>query len=310
MHPGYEKDTAMIKWTRLILSVALWLATQPAFAALNIFACTPEWGALAKELGGDKASIYVATNALQDPHRVEARPSLIARARSADLVVCTGAQLEIGWLPLVLTQAGNAKIQVGQPGNFEAARHVVMLEVPSSIDRSQGDIHPGGNPHIHLDPRNIAKIAVALNERMAQLDPPEADNYRARTKAFLDRWQQALVRWEQQAAPLKGMPLIVYHKNMSYLIAWLGMRELGALEPKPGLPPTASHLSDLLAKLQRDPAKAIVLAAYNDPRGGDWLSEHAKIPVLILPFTVGGSDKAKDLFGLFDDSIARLLAAR
>jgi len=300
----------MIKWTRLILSVALWLATQPAFAALNIFACTPEWGALAKELGGDKASIYVATNALQDPHRVEARPSLIARARSADLVVCTGAQLEIGWLPLVLTQAGNAKIQVGQPGNFEAARHVVMLDVPSSIDRSQGDIHPGGNPHIHLDPRNIAKIAVALNERMAQLDPPEADNYRARTKAFLDRWQQALVRWEQQAAPLKGMPLIVYHKNMSYLIAWLGMRELGALEPKPGLPPTASHLSDMLAKLQRDPAKAIVLAAYNDPRGGDWLSEHAKIPVLILPFTVGGSDKAKDLFGLFDDSIARLLAAR
>jgi zinc/manganese transport system substrate-binding protein len=299
----------MIKWTRL-LYVALLLAAQPAFAALNVFACTPEWGALAKELGGDKASVYVATSALQDPHRVEARPSLIARARSADLVVCTGAQLEIGWLPLVLTQAGNSKIQVGQPGYFEAARYVTMLEVPSSIDRAQGDIHPGGNPHIHLDPRNIAKIAVALSERMAQLDPPEANNYRARTKAFLERWQQALARWEQQAAPLKGMPLIVYHKNMTYLIAWLGMRELGALEPKPGLPPTASHLSELLAKLQRDPAKAIVLAAYNDPRGGDWLSEHAKIPVLILPFTVGGSDKAKDLFGLFDDSIARLLAAK
>jgi len=299
----------MIKWTRL-LYVALLLAAQPAFAALNIFACTPEWGALAKELGGDKASVYVATSALQDPHRVEARPSLIARARGADLVVCTGAQLEIGWLPLVLTQAGNSKIQVGQPGYFEAARYVTMLEVPSSIDRAQGDIHPGGNPHIHLDPRNIAKIAVALSERMAQLDPPEANNYRARTKAFLERWQQALARWEQQAAPLKGMPLIVYHKNMTYLIAWLGMRELGALEPKPGLPPTASHLSELLAKLQRDPAKAIVLAAYNDPRGGDWLSEHAKIPVLILPFTVGGSDKAKDLFGLFDDSIARLLAAK
>ncbi|HEV8520750.1 MAG TPA: zinc ABC transporter substrate-binding protein [Burkholderiales bacterium] len=299
----------MIKWTRL-LYVALLLAAQPAFAALNVFACTPEWGALAKELGGDKASVYVATSALQDPHRVEARPSLIARARGADLVVCTGAQLEIGWLPLVLTQAGNSKIQVGQPGYFEAARYVTMLEVPSSIDRAQGDIHPGGNPHIHLDPRNIAKIAVALSERMAQLDPPEANNYRARTKAFLERWQQALARWEQQAAPLKGMPLIVYHKNMTYLIAWLGMRELGALEPKPGLPPTASHLSELLAKLQRDPAKAIVLAAYNDPRGGDWLSEHAKIPVLILPFTVGGSDKAKDLFGLFDDSIARLLAAK
>src|SRR5258706_2513046 len=305
-----KKDTTMRKFLYFFVFGIALFAPSTAPAALNIFACTPEWGALAKEVGGDKASVYVATSALQDPHRVEARPSLIARARGADLLVCTGAQLEIGWLPLVLSQAGNAKIQAGQPGYFEASRHVVMLEVPSSIDRAQGDIHPGGNPHIHLDPRNIAKIAGALSERMAQLDPPEANNYRARTKAFLERWQQALARWEQQAAPLRGMPLVVYHKNMTYLIAWLGMRELGALEPKPGLPPTASHLSELLAKLQRDPAKAIVLAAYNDPRGGDWLSEHAKIPVLILPFTVGVSDKAKDLFGLFDDSIARLLAAK
>ena len=305
-----RKDTTIKTQLRLFLLVLMWFMTQPALAALNIFACTPEWGALAKELGGEKANIYVATNALQDPHRVEARPSLIARARSADLVVCTGAQLEIGWLPLVLTQAGNAKIQVGQSGYFEAARSVVMQEVPATVDRSQGDIHPGGNPHIHLDPRNIAKVAVALSERMAQLDPPEAGNYRERTKAFLDRWQQATTRWEQQAAPLKGMPLVVYHKNMSYLIAWLGMREIGALEPKPGLPPTASHLSDLLALLQRDPAKAIVLAAYNDPRGGDWLSDHAKIRVLVLPFTVGGNARAKDLFGLFDDSIAQLLAVK
>lgn len=292
------------------LAFLFWLITLPALAALNILACTPEWGALSKEIGGDKINIYVATNALQDPHRVEARPSLIARARSADLVVCTGAQLEIGWLPLVLTQAGNPKIQVGQPGYFEAARQVLMLDVPTSVDRSQGDIHPAGNPHLHLDPRNMVKIAAALSERMAQLDPPEAANYRARAKAFIERWQQAIARWEKEAAPLKGMPIVVYHKNMTYLIAWLGMRELGALEPKPGLPPTASHLSDLLALLQRDPAKAIVLAAYNDPRGGDWLSERAKVRVLILPFTVGGSDKAKDLFGLFDDTIARLLAVK
>ena len=300
----------MRKTLRLLLAGIALIAAAPAFAALNIFACTPEWGALSKEIGGDKASVYVATNALQDPHRVEARPSLIARARSADLVVCTGAQLEIGWLPLVLTQAGNAKIQVGQPGYFEAARFVTMLEVPASVDRSQGDVHPGGNPHLHLDPRNIAKAAAALSERMAQLDPSSADSYRARTKALLERWQAAIVRWEQEAAPLKGLPLVVYHKNLSYLIAWLGMREVGALEPKPGLPPTAGHLSGLLAQLQRDPAKAIALSAYNDPRGGDWLSEHAKIPVLILPFTVGGNDKAKDLFGLFDDSITRLLAAK
>ena len=295
---------------KFCFGVIAWGFAQSALAALNIFACTPEWGALAKEIAGDKANIYVATNALQDPHRVEARPSLIARARNADLMVCTGAQLEIGWLPLVQTQAGNPKIQNGQPGYFEAARYVTMLDVPTSVDRSQGDIHPGGNPHIHLDPRNIAKVAAALSERMAQLDAADADGYRQRTKAFLERWQQAIARWETQAAPLKGARLIVYHKNMTYLIAWLGMREAGALEPKPGLPPTASHLSELLALLKREPAKAIVLAAYNDPRGGEWLSEQAKIPSVMLPFTVGGDDQAKDLFGLFDDSIARLLAAK
>jgi zinc/manganese transport system substrate-binding protein len=286
----------------------MWLTAQPALAALNIFACTPEWGALSKELGGDKAGIYVATNALQDPHHVEARPSLIARARSADLVVCTGADLEIGWLPLVLTQAGNPKIRVGQPGYFEAARQVALLEIPTLVDRSQGDVHPGGNPHVHLDPRNIAKIAVALSARMAQLDPAEAGNYRARTKAFLERWQQATARWEKEGAPLKGMAVVGYHKNMPYLNQWLGIREVGSLEPKPGLPPTTAHMSELLARLAKDPAKAVVRSAYNDPRAAEWLSENAKIPVVTLPFTVGGSDKAKDLFGLFDDTLSRLLA--
>ena len=291
-----------------VVVAGLSLLAQPALAALNIFACTPEWGALARELAGDKANIYNATNALQDPHHVEARPSLIARARSADLVVCTGAQLEIGWLPLVLTQAGNAKIQVGRPGYFEAAQQVTLLEVPSLVDRSQGDVHPGGNPHIHLDPRNIAKIAAALGERMAQLDAADADNYRARSKAFLERWQQAIVRWEKDALPLKGMAVVVYHRNFTYLNEWLGIRSIGELEPKPGLPPTASHLSELLAHLQKNPARAVVRAAYNEPRAAEWLSAQAKILAVMLPFTVGGSDKAKDLFGLFDDTLARLLA--
>ena len=298
----------MSDWLKLCLAGFAWLAASPASAALNVFACTPEWGALVKEIGGDKATVYVATNALQDPHHVEARPSLIARARSADLVVCTGAQLEIGWLPLVQTQAGNAKIQVGQPGYFEASKFVTMLEVPTSVDRSQGDVHPGGNPHIHLDPRNIVKIAVALSERMAQLDAAEADNYRARNKAFLERWQQAISRWEHEGAALKGMAVIGYHKNMSYLNHWLGIREIGNLEPKPGLPPTTAHMSELLARLAKDPARAVVRSAYNDPRAAEWLSGNAKIPVVTLPFTVGGTDKAKDLYGLFDDTLARLLA--
>jgi zinc/manganese transport system substrate-binding protein len=279
-----------------------------AHAGLNILACEPEWGALAKELGGDKVNVYTATTALQDPHRVEARPSLIARARNADLMVCTGAQLEIGWAPLLQTQSGNAKIQAGQPGYLEAASAVSLIERPGSVDRSLGDVHPAGNPHIHLDPRNIAKIASALAQRMASLDAPQAALYASKEMEFQARWGEATKKWEAAAAPLKGMPIVVYHKDLSYLVGWLGMRELGALEPKPGLPPSTAHLTELLDKLKASPAKAVVRSAYNDPRPAEWLAERAKVPAVVLPYTVGGSERARDLFGLFDDTVARLLA--
>jgi len=293
---------------RCLLAVLVFTAF-PVHASLNIFVCTPEWGSLAKELGGDKARVYVATTALQDPHRIEARASLIARARSADLMVCTGAELEVGWVPLLRTQSGNAKIQAGQPGYFEAASVVPLIEKPARLDRAMGDVHAEGNPHIHLDPRNIEKVAAALGERMASLDPSEAAYYRARQKAFLERWRQASARWEKQAAPLRGTPVVVYHRDLSYLVTWLGMREVGSLEPKPGLPPSTAHLSELLAQLRKTEAKMVVRSAYNDPRAGEWLAERAKVRSVVLPYTVGGTEQAKDLFGLYDDTITRLLAA-
>ena len=298
----------MSKYLAFLLLLAGALLADASDAALRIFACEPEWGALAQELGGDRVEVYVATTARQDPHRIEARPSLIARARNADLAVCTGAELEAGWMPLVQSQAGNPKIRAGEPGHFEAARYVRLLEIPQRVDRAQGDIHAAGNPHIHLDPRNVERVAAALSERMAQLDRREAAYYGARSKAFSARWQQAMARWQEQAAPLRGASVVVYHKNMTYLLGWLGMREVGALEPKPGLPPTTAHLSELLSKLEKNPAAAVIHAAYNDPRAAQWLSERAKIPAIALPFTVGGSDKAQDLFGLFEDTLFRLQA--
>jgi zinc/manganese transport system substrate-binding protein len=293
---------------RALLAGLILVAAGPAAAALNIFACTPEWASLAKELAGGKASIYAATTARQDPHRVEARPSLIARARSADLVVCTGAELEAGWLPLVQAQSGNARIQAGQPGYFEAAAASRLIERPVRLDRSLGDIHAAGNPHLHLDPRNIARVAAALAERMAELDAPNAPHYRSGASAFLSRWLEATARWEMQAAPLKGMPVVVHHRDLSYLVDWLGMREVGALEPKPGLPPSTAHLSELLERLRQTPAKAVVRSAYSDPRPAEWLAQRAGIAAVALPYTVGGSEPAKDLFGLYDDTLARLLA--
>jgi len=294
---------------RFVVALGSALAALPAAAALNVFACEPEWSALAQELGGDKVSVYSATTALQDPHRVEARPSLIARIRSADLLVCSGSELEIGWIPLLLTQSGNSKIQLGTPGYFEASQYVARLEIPKVIDRALGDIHPGGNPHVHTDPRNIARIAPVLMERMAQIDPANADGYRSRGKSFLERWQAAIARWEQQAAPLKGVPIVVYHKDFSYFINWTGMREAGSLEPKPGIPPTPSHLAELVDQMKRAPAKVIIYSPYNSPQAAEFLSGRTNIPAVMIPFTVGGTDKAKDLFGLFDDTIARLLGA-
>ncbi|HMH19890.1 MAG TPA: zinc ABC transporter substrate-binding protein [Burkholderiales bacterium] len=297
---------AILKFVVALSSAAIAL---PSAAALNVFACEPEWGALAQELGGDKVSVYLATTALQDPHRIEARPSLIARIRSADLLICSGSELEIGWIPLLLTQSGNSKIQLGSPGYFEASQYVVKLEIPKVIDRSLGDIHPGGNPHVHTDPRNIAKIAPVLMERMAQIDPANADSYRSRGKSFLERWQTAIARWERQAAPLKGVPVVVYHKDFSYFINWTGMHEAASLEPKPGIPPTPSHLAELIDQMKRAPAKAIIYSPYNSPQAAEFLSSRANIPAVMVPFTVGGTDKAKDLFGVFDDTITRLLGA-
>ena len=293
---------------KILCALSLAIFAVPSIAALNIFACEQEWAALAQELAGDKASVYPATTALQDVHKVEARPSLIARVRSADLLICSGSELEVGWLPLLLTQSGNAKIQLGSAGYFEASQFVPKLEIPKVVDRALGDVHPSGNPHVHLDPRNIARVAEALTERFVQLDPANADIYKARGNSFRERWRAALSRWEQQAAPLKGVPVVVYHKDMSYFINWSGMREAGSLEPKPGLPPTPAHLAELVERMKREPAKIIVYSAYNSPRAAEFLSERTKIPSVMLPFTVGGTDKAKDLFGLFDDTIGRLLA--
>ena len=278
----------------------------PALAVLNVFATVPEWGALAVELGGDKVKVYVATNALQDPHHIEAKPSLIARARNADLVVAVGAELEIGWLPLVIQQAGNPRIQRGKPGHFEAAAFVPMLEKPTRLDRADGDVHPGGNPHIQTDPRNILRVAQPLALRLAELDPSNAAFYAARAKDFAERWTAAIAKWEQQGASLRGVPIVVQHKSFTYLIAWLGMNEVAALEPKPGVEPTTAYLSEVLATLQRQPPKMVIRAAYQSDRASLWIAERAKINAVVLPFTVGGDEQAKDLFGLFDSTIARL----
>lgn len=291
-----------------IFYASLLLLCNNVYAALNVFACEPEWAALTQQLAGDKAALYTATGALQDPHHIEARPSLIARARNANLVVCSGAELETGWLPVVLRESGNRAIQPGSSGYFEAAQYVVMQEVPAQLDRAEGDVHAAGNPHIQTDARNFLPVADALGKRLSQLDPANALYYRQRLAAFNQQWRAALAKWERQAAPLKGVPIIVQHRGFPYLTNWLGLKEVAALEPKPGMEPSAAHLGMVLNGLQQHPVRMVLRAAYQDARPSEWIAERAHISAVMLPYTVGGTPQAGDLFALFDDTIQRLLA--
>jgi zinc/manganese transport system substrate-binding protein len=294
--------------SRGILAFLALAVAVPAQAAIKVLATTADWGALVTELGGDRVDVYTATSALQDVHRVEAKPSLVARARTAALLIVNGGELEIGWLPVLVRESGNKRIQPGAPGYFEAAAQVTLLEKPVKFDRALGDIHPQGNPHLQLNPRNILLVAQALTRKLAALDPANAAWYQQRGADFAARWTQAIARWESKAAPLKGLPVVVMHRDQAYLCHWLGLREVASIEPKPGVPPSAGHLSQLVTRLAASPARMILRNAYNDPKAAEWLSKRTGTPVVLLPFSVGGTDGATDLFALFDDTLDRLLA--
>jgi len=291
---------------KVYICLLLLLAARGA-GAFEVFACEPEWGSLLKELGGDSLQIDIGTSALQDVHVIEAKPSLIAKVRRADLIVCSGADLEIGWLPQLIRQAGNPRVASG-PGYFLASDQITTLEKPTSLDRSEGDIHPQGNPHFQLDPYSVLAVAKALDARLAELDPAHAADYQKRLADFSTRWQAAIKNWETKAAPLKGRKVVVHHLSWIYLEQWLGLEQIGALEPKPGVPPTSGHLATLVDLTKNAHAFAILRAAYQDPKPGDWLAGQTGVPAVTLPFTVGGDDKSKDLFGLFDSTLDKLLA--
>jgi zinc/manganese transport system substrate-binding protein len=296
----------MRQWIVLLLSLG---AAPAAQAAVEVFACEPEWAALARELGGEQVEVFSATTARQDPHRVQARPALIARARGADLLVCTGADLEEGWLPLLLRRSRNPDIQPGRPGHLLAADQVTLKDVPGSLDRAGGHVHPRGNPHVHTDPRNIARVAEALGARLMEIDPAHAQHYRARLESFRERWGGAVDAWERRAGPLAGRRVLVHHREWIYLLDWLGMERVGSLEPKPGLPPGPGHLAELQRLQAQRPADLLIRSATDDRRAADWLAERTGIRVVTLPYTVGADEAAGDLFGLFDAILVRLLEA-
>ncbi|MBD1390866.1 zinc ABC transporter substrate-binding protein [Neiella sp. HB171785] len=283
-------------------------AAAPA-RALNIFACEPEWASLAKELAPE-ADIYSATTAYQDPHYVQARPSLIAKLRRADLFVCSGSELEIGWLPALQMRANNSKVRDGQPGAFYAAEQVERLDVLGKVDRSMGDVHGGGNPHVHWSPTRIEQIAKALTQRLIVIEPANAERYQQQLASFLQRWQTQREQWAAQASSLNGVQVVSYHTSYRYLYDWLGIEQVGDLEPKPGLPPTSGHLASLVSLHKQKPYQLIIYASYQDGKAANWLSSKTGTAVLGLPYSVDpNKEQLVDLFGLYQTAIDQLLAA-
>jgi zinc/manganese transport system substrate-binding protein len=295
------------RWSKWAV-VALLLVAAPAAAELRVFACEPEWAALSAALGGDRVSVDMATTAAQDPHYVQARPGLIALARRADLLVCTGADLEAGWLPLLLRKSGNPVIQPARLGHFLAAEQVSLLEVPERLDRALGDIHAAGNPHLALDPWRVLVVAERLAERLAAIDPEGAVAYREHLGEFRNRWRAAIAEWEMRAAPLRGRRVATHHPTFTYLEDWLGLERVAMLEPKPGIPPSSAHLARLLEKFRAAPVDLILHASYEDARPAGWLAGKIGVPVLRLPASPEGPpDGVETLESWMESLVAALL---
>ncbi len=292
----------------LLLSACLPLQAE----AVNIFACEPEWAALGQVLAPD-AKVTSATHAYQDPHYIEARPSLIARLRRADLAICSGAALEAGWLPALQQRAANPDVQSGQAGMLFVAEVVETIGQLEAVPFGAGDVHPEGNPHLHLDPERLRQAGAALSQRLAQVDPERAGEYRADYLRWSLAWQQRLEDWRQRAEPLRGQKIVVQHSTFDYLWRWLGVEVIADLEPKPGVPPTPGHLASLVSKVEAEQPLAIVHSWYQDPQSAQWLAQRTGIPVLALPSTTEpdkGLVAPEQLFDYLLDQLLGLPGAR
>jgi zinc/manganese transport system substrate-binding protein len=272
----------------LISAASAVVLARAAQASLNVVATVPDLAALAQEVGGKHVSIRAIALATQDPHFVDAKPNLVLDLNKANLLLAVGLQLEIGWLPALVTSARNPAIQVGSPGYVECAQFVRLLEVPNQpVDRSMGDIHPGGNPHYLHDPRAGAEVAKGIAARMGELDPQNRDVYQTNLASFLRRLDSARAGWERRMAPYRGTAIIGYHRTLAYLSDWLGLAEVEFLEPKPGIPPSPAHVAKVIALGRQRKVGAILQESYYPSTTAAFVGQKIAAPVVKLP---GGTD--------------------
>src|SRR5512137_990686 len=293
-----------------LLLAALLAAPGPAAAALRVVTTTEGLAALAREVGGDRVAVTSLSRGVQDPHFVDANPMLAVKLRDADLLVDVGLDLEVGWLPPLVTQSRNADIQPGGRRRLTAASAVEVLDVPTgTVDRSRGDLHPGGNPHFLTDPRRGAQVARAIAARLGELDPAGASGYQARAAAFAERLDAALGAWRAQLQPLAGRKLFVHHRTLTYFLDWTGLLSAGEMEPRPGTPPPSSHLADLVTLARKDGIRACVVENYYDSKSDELVARLMGGTVVRIPGDVGGEPVASSYQAWLDLLVQRVAAA-
>ncbi len=283
------------------------LAPHAAEAELRVVTTTTDIASLARQLGGDDTEVKAIARGYQDPHYLEAKPSYVVLLRRADLLAYVGLDLEVGWLPLLIDSARNDRLLAGAPGNLPLSKGIRALEVPTGeVSRAGGDIHPRGNPHYWLDPRNTLIMAQTLADRMALLDPDHADAIEARRADFTHRMQEKIETWSARMAPFAGTKIVCYHKQWEYLLDWLGIETIDYIENKPGIPPSPRHLQDLRRRMQNEKIPLILMSNFFDPGAAETLARETGARLLVLPPSVGGEDGVDDLFDLFDRLVSRL----
>jgi len=282
-------------------------AARPAHAKLKVVTTIETFADLARRVGGDRVDVQSLSKGYVDPHFVEPKPSLVIALNRADLLVHVGLELEIGWLPPLVLGARNERIAMGAPGNLDISTEIPVLDVPTSkVDRSMGDIHPSGNPHYWVTPENAAIIAREIASRLKQLDGAGAATYDRNLHAFEAELQQHQKAWEAQAQKLHGVKVVTYHKSWSYVSKWLGLVEVGYVEPKPGIPAPPSHIAQLIGLMRRDNVKILIMESFYPRNTVDLVAQKSGARVVVLPSNVGATNEAKDYFSLVDDVLKRL----
>jgi ABC-type Zn uptake system ZnuABC Zn-binding protein ZnuA len=281
-----------------------------AHAKLNVVATIPDYGAIAQEIGGDKINVTSIARGTEDQHFVDARPSFVRVLNQADVLIEGGAELEVGWLPPLVSGARNEKILSDSPGHLILSRYIRLLDVPTTqVDRSMGDVHPFGNPHFTLDPANAKPIANVIAETFSRVDPANAEWYRANAQKFGERLDRKLAEWKQQMEPYRGTKVVTYHKSFDYFIERFGLVLAGTIEPKPGIEPSPSYISSLIPKLKTQGVKIVMIEPFRPRKTPEYVAQAVGAKLLLLPGSVGGNEKAKTYFEVFDYNTQTLVNA-